>query len=123
MPVPLFVPVNDDQKTLQSTYNRQKVFEKKTSDAANSALQPQRKMSLIFETTIEEIFNKFDVEQLGVLTYPYMLAFCNTVERKMKPSIWNEFLVNFNSTQLNRNSARMSTNVAQKALSTLDLNK
>ena len=52
-----------------------------------------------------------------------MLAFCNTVERKMKPSIWNEFLVNFNSTQLNRNAARMSVNVTEKRLSTLDLNK
>lgn len=39
------------------------------------------KMSTLFEATLEEIFNKFDVKQTGVLDYDLMKAFADTVGR------------------------------------------
>ena len=55
-------------------------------------------MTLIFESTVEEIFNKFDVQQTGVLTYPQFKAFYLTVGKDCTPEDFEGILSSYTST-------------------------
>lgn len=96
-PIPLFIPV--DEKV--------KMHPKTTTVPTNAQLPdgPQIKLSLVFESTIEEIFAKFDIDQSGVLTYPEFRAFCDTVGRRCKPEMFSEFLRLNTSTQYSKDGA------------------
>ena len=67
------------------------------------------KMSVLFESVAEEIFNKFDVEQTGILTYPLFKAFCDTVNHPMSPSIFNEQLGKLLSTKFTKTQDSKAT--------------
>lgn len=57
-------------------------------------------MSPTFESAVEEIFNKFDVSQTGILTYALFKAFCDSVGHEMAEPIFSKYLSQFTSTKL-----------------------
>ena len=59
---------------------------------SEKSYKPTFKMSVLFELTIDSIFNKFDVKQEGILTYNLFKAFCDSVDRKMNPTIFDSLV-------------------------------
>ena len=55
-------------------------------------------MSTLFESTVEEIFTKFDVKQTGILNYDLFKAFTDTIGRHLNPNIFEELCKQFDST-------------------------
>ena len=91
--VPLLIPMAEiDQQMRQ----------KETSCLDGQESFNYKKMSLVFESAVEEIFSKFDVAQTGIMTFELFKTFCDSVNRKMTPEIFADNLRQLTSTQFSK---------------------
>jgi len=59
-------------------------------------------MSVIFESAVEEIFNKFDTSQNGILSYPQFKALWTALGRRLEPKHFENALKTFVSTKFSK---------------------
>ena len=72
-------------------------------------MKGSQQMSSVFESVVEEIFNRFDTNQNGILTYPQCKALWELFDRNLEHKQFENFLITYVSTKFSKFRPTKST--------------